>query len=74
DPHFAVRGTFATIRHPELNRDLRYPGTVATNGDAPHMSYTRRAPRIGEHTDAIMRWAGFGDEDIQAFRARRLVK
>lgn len=74
DRHFAARGSFATIHHPELNRDLRYPGTVATNGEAPHMSYTRRAPRLGEHTDAVMRWAGFGGQDIAAFRARRLIK
>ena len=25
DPHFAARGSFATIHHPELGRDLRYP-------------------------------------------------
>jgi crotonobetainyl-CoA:carnitine CoA-transferase CaiB-like acyl-CoA transferase len=74
DPHFEARKTFAAIHHPELNRDLRYPGTVASDGRAPHMTYTRRAPRIGEHTDAAMGWAGFDDEDIAALRCRRIVK
>ena len=54
DPHFAARQSFATINHPELGRDLRYPGTVASDGHAPHFSYTRRAPRIGEHTDEVL--------------------
>jgi crotonobetainyl-CoA:carnitine CoA-transferase CaiB-like acyl-CoA transferase len=74
DPHFEARGTFAAIHHPELGRDLRYPGTVATDGRAPHMAYTRRAPLIGEHTGAALRWAGFADEDIAEFRRRRLIK
>ena len=54
DPHFAARQSFATINHPELGRDLRYPGTVASDGHAPHFSYTRRAPQIGEHTDEVL--------------------
>jgi crotonobetainyl-CoA:carnitine CoA-transferase CaiB-like acyl-CoA transferase len=55
DPHFAARGSFATIHHPELGRDLRYPGTVASDGQAPHFSYTRRAPRLGEHTEEVLK-------------------
>jgi crotonobetainyl-CoA:carnitine CoA-transferase CaiB-like acyl-CoA transferase len=55
DPHFAARGSFATIHHPELGRDLKYPGTVASDGHAPHFSYTRRAPRLGEHTDEVFK-------------------
>ena len=54
DPHFAARRSFATIHHPELGRDLRYPGTVASDGQAPHFSYTRRAPRLGEHTEEVL--------------------
>jgi crotonobetainyl-CoA:carnitine CoA-transferase CaiB-like acyl-CoA transferase len=58
DRHFAARGSFAEIDHPELGRTLRYPGTVATDGSAPHMRYSRRAPRLGEHTDSVFEWAG----------------
>jgi crotonobetainyl-CoA:carnitine CoA-transferase CaiB-like acyl-CoA transferase len=58
DPHFAARHSFATIQHPELGRDLRYPGTVASDGEAPHFSYTRRAPRLGEHTEEVLQRAG----------------
>jgi crotonobetainyl-CoA:carnitine CoA-transferase CaiB-like acyl-CoA transferase len=54
DPHFAARHSFATIQHPELGRALKYPGTVASDGEAPHFSYTRRAPRLGEHTEEVL--------------------
>jgi crotonobetainyl-CoA:carnitine CoA-transferase CaiB-like acyl-CoA transferase len=57
DPHFTARKSFATIHHPELNRNLRYPGTVASDGENPHFSYTRRAPRLGEHTEEVLRHA-----------------
>jgi crotonobetainyl-CoA:carnitine CoA-transferase CaiB-like acyl-CoA transferase len=57
DPHFAARKSFATIHHPELNRNLRYPGTVASDGENPHFSYTRRAPRLGEHTEEVLQHA-----------------
>ena len=58
DRHFAARHSFATIHHPELGRDLKYPGTVASDGNAPHFSYTRRAPRLGEHTEEVLKRAG----------------
>jgi crotonobetainyl-CoA:carnitine CoA-transferase CaiB-like acyl-CoA transferase len=58
DPHFAARHSFATISHPELGRELRYPGTVANDGQSPHFSYTRRAPHLGEHTDEVLKGKG----------------
>ncbi|HVA81982.1 MAG TPA: CaiB/BaiF CoA-transferase family protein [Candidatus Binataceae bacterium] len=73
DPHFAARGSFATIDHPELRRTLRYPGTVASDGHAPHFSYTRRAPRLGEHTDEILHRAGLSDVEIAALRKNHVI-
>jgi crotonobetainyl-CoA:carnitine CoA-transferase CaiB-like acyl-CoA transferase len=73
DRHLAARGTFAEIDHPELGRHLRYPGTVATDGQAPHMHYSRRAPRLGEHTDAVLEWAGFSRDEIASMRQQRLI-
>jgi len=68
DPHFKARGSFATIHHPEIDRDLRYPATVASDGEAPHMSYTRRAPRLGEHTSQVLEWVGCSANDIAALK------
>ena len=73
DPHFAARGSFATINHPELGRDLRYPGTVASDGTAPHFSYSRRAPRLGEHTEEVLARIGFDREDIAILRSKNLI-
>lgn len=73
DRHFAARGTFAEIYHPELGRSLRYPGTVATDGQAPHMHYSRRAPRLGEHTDSVLEWAGFSRNEIAELRRQHLI-
>jgi crotonobetainyl-CoA:carnitine CoA-transferase CaiB-like acyl-CoA transferase len=73
DPHFAARGSFAEIYHPELGRHLRYPGTVATDGRAAHMNFSRRAPRLGEHTDAILEWAGLSRDEIGLMRRQGLI-
>ncbi len=64
DPHFKARGSFANIHHPELGRDLRYPGTVASDGHEPHMSYTRRAPKLGEHTYEVLIGLGYSPYEI----------
>jgi crotonobetainyl-CoA:carnitine CoA-transferase CaiB-like acyl-CoA transferase len=68
DPHFNARGSFTTIHHPELGRDLRYPATVASDGQEPHMSYTRRAPRLGKHTSEVLEWIGCGPNEITALK------
>ena len=73
DRHFAARGTFAEIHHPELGRHLRYPGTVATDGQAPHLDYNRRAPRLGEHTDSVLKWAGFSRDEIASLKQQGLI-
>jgi crotonobetainyl-CoA:carnitine CoA-transferase CaiB-like acyl-CoA transferase len=57
--HFAARGSFTTINHPEIDRDLSYPQTVATDGSQPHMRYPLRAPHLGEHTAPILTELGF---------------
>lgn len=68
DPHFKARGSFASIHHAELGRDLRYPATVAGDGQKPHMSYTRRAPRLGEHTAEVLEWIGCSADEITALK------
>jgi crotonobetainyl-CoA:carnitine CoA-transferase CaiB-like acyl-CoA transferase len=73
DPHFAARGSFAEIDHPELGRRLRYPGTVATDGRSPHMHFHRRAPRLGEHTDSMLESFGFTTDEIASMRRQRLI-
>jgi crotonobetainyl-CoA:carnitine CoA-transferase CaiB-like acyl-CoA transferase len=52
DPHYAARGSIATLNHPRLG-PLKMPAAV------PHFSATpappfRAAPRLGEDTDAVL--------------------
>jgi formyl-CoA transferase len=67
DPHFAARGNVERI--PALAG-----GTIAVPGIVPKLSATpgavqRRAPRLGEHSEAVLRELGRDDEAIAALRA-----
>jgi crotonobetainyl-CoA:carnitine CoA-transferase CaiB-like acyl-CoA transferase len=73
DSHFNARHTFASIQHPELGRDLLYPGTVAGDGEQPHMVYTRRAPDLGEHTSQVLELSGCTANEIESLRAAGVI-
>lgn len=51
--HFKARGMQVEVEHPELGRTIRYPGApYALQKGAWRIS--RRAPRLGEHTDEVL--------------------
>ncbi len=43
DPHWADRGFFVEVEHPELNRSFTYPGAASIYGKSPTV-ISRRAP------------------------------
>jgi crotonobetainyl-CoA:carnitine CoA-transferase CaiB-like acyl-CoA transferase len=53
DPHFVERGFQVPVEHPELGRTLRYPGAPYRFEKTP-WRISRRAPRLGEHTDEVL--------------------
>lgn len=53
DPHWLARGTFADVPHPELGRSFRYPVSKWVS-NATQWQVGRRAPLLGEDTDAVM--------------------
>lgn len=69
DPHFQARGTFQPIRHPALDRALQFPVSVATDGQHRVTAFEHGAPRLGEHTKAVLSQAGFSTEEINALAA-----
>ncbi len=71
EPHYAARGNVERI--PALAG-----GTIAVPGIVPRLSATpgavhRRAPRLGEQTDAVLRELGLSEEQVAALRARGIV-
>jgi crotonobetainyl-CoA:carnitine CoA-transferase CaiB-like acyl-CoA transferase len=73
DPHFNARGTFAHIPHPELGRDLIYPGSVAGDGEEAHMNYAKHAPALGEDTTEVLEWSGCSSSEIEALRESGVI-
>lgn len=73
DPHFQARGTFQPIDHPELGRALNYPVSVATDGRDRATSFSRGAPRLGEHTHELLAQAGLGADEIAALAAKGAI-
>lgn len=52
DPHFSTRDNFVAVRHEELDRDVVYPGAPWVSEQLGWRTGPR-APRVGEHTDAV---------------------
>ncbi len=67
DPHLAAVEFFQTRPHPTEGR-IRYNGIPSRwNGTA--LKITRHAPRLGEHSLAVLREAGISTEEIAALLA-----
>ena len=66
DPQVAARGMVLQTDHPVLGR-LRTLGSPIKMSGTP-TDASRRAPLLGEHTDAVLREFGLSAEDIVALR------
>ena len=67
DPHVEARNLIAEVDHPGVEGKMRIANTPI------HMTRTpggvhRRAPMLGEDTDAILKDAGYSVEDIETMR------
>ena len=62
DAHFKARGFPVEVRHPELDREITYPGAPYKFERTP-WRISRRAPRLGEHQQEVFAEieAGAGD-------------
>ena len=71
DPHFAARGM---IRDSVANdgEPLKVPGVIPVLSETPGGIRTA-APRLGEHTDVVLREIGYSAEEINKFRKMRIV-
>ena len=72
DPHLAATGGLAPIRMNDgsMSRVPLLPFTL----DGAQPQIRAQPPRVGEHTDALLREAGYGDAEIAALRARAVAQ
>ncbi len=72
DPHVAARDMFQVMDYPGLERPAPLMKTPVELSETPG-EIRRRPPTLGEHTARIMRELGYGDEEVDALRAKRVI-
>ena len=72
DPHIAAKGLFQATEYPGLERPAPLMKTPVELSETPG-EIRERPPTLGEHTNRIMRELGYGDEDIDALRLKRVI-
>jgi len=71
DPHYAARGMLLDSVAGD-GEPLRQPGLVPKLSATPG-AIRRAAPKLGEHTDEVLREAGYAQAEIDALRAKGIV-
>ena len=72
DPQVVSREMAVEVDHPELGR-LRTLGTPIKMSATP-LNPRRRAPLLGEHTDEVLRAAGFSEREIDELRTGGAIR
>ncbi len=71
DPHVLHRQMLAEVEHPDLGR-VRQVGIGAKLSDTPG-SIRALGPRLGQHTDEVLRQAGYTDAELESLRRAGIV-
>ncbi len=67
DPHVLARGMLAEVEHPTAGRIPQIGIPVKLSATPGRIA--RPAPRLGEHTDEVLAWAGYTPAEVAALRA-----
>jgi formyl-CoA transferase len=71
DPQVVAREMVVGVEHPALGPIRSLGSPIKMSGTPPNVR--RRAPMLGEHTDEILRAAGYSSEEIEQLRAGHAV-
>jgi formyl-CoA transferase len=71
DPHYAARGMIQSIVAGD-GEPLKVPGVVPKLSATPG-AIRSAAPRLGEHTDAVLDSLGFSAAEISSMRADQII-
>jgi formyl-CoA transferase len=71
DPHYAARGMIQQVVAGD-GEPLRVPGVIPKLSATPGAIRTP-APKLGEHTDEVLKALGFSAEEISALRDKKIV-
>jgi crotonobetainyl-CoA:carnitine CoA-transferase CaiB-like acyl-CoA transferase len=72
NPQIVAREMVVEVDHPTLGRIRTLGSPMKMSATPPDV--TRRAPLLGEHTDAVLGEAGFADHEIIALREARAIR
>ncbi|HEX4927262.1 MAG TPA: CaiB/BaiF CoA-transferase family protein [Burkholderiales bacterium] len=71
DPHYAARGMIQEVVAGD-GEPLKVPGIVPKLSATPG-AIRSAAPKLGEHTEAVLKELGYGDEELAALRRSGIV-
>ncbi|MBI3400804.1 MAG: CoA transferase [Acidobacteria bacterium] len=72
DPQVVARDMVVDVEHPTLGPLKTLGSPIKMSGTLPNVS--RRAPRLGEHTDEVLAEAGLSEDEIAALRKSGAVQ
>lgn len=72
DPHVRASGLLQEVGYPGLPVDPPLVAPPVLLSETPG-AIRNRAPLPGEHTDSILRWLGYADNEIERLRATSVV-
>jgi formyl-CoA transferase/CoA:oxalate CoA-transferase len=71
-PQILHRDMIVEQEHPSAG-NIHSVGNPILFSDTP-VSYRRPPPRLGEHTDEVLRWLGYGEDEIEQLRQEGAVE
>ncbi len=72
DPQILAREMVIDTEHPTLGHIRSLGSPIKMSATPPDV--TRRAPLFGEHTEEILREAGYSDGEIEALRRANAIR